>query len=55
MIYSNNNKLRIGGKQFNSRLMLGTGKYKTIEYTVKSIEKSIEKIFRTTFCINDPK
>ena len=40
MIYSNNDKLRIGGKQFNSRLMLGTGKYKTIEHTVRSIEKS---------------
>lgn len=40
MIYSNNDKLRIGEKQFNSRLMLGTGKYRTVESAVKSIEKS---------------
>ena len=33
-------KLKIGGKSFNSRLMLGTGKYKTINDTLKSIHQS---------------
>ena len=36
----NFDKLKIGNKLFNSRLMLGTGKYKTINDTIKSIEKS---------------
>ena len=30
-------KLTIGNKEFNSRLILGTGKYKTIETTINSI------------------
>merc|ERR1711983_628337 len=30
-------KLTIGNKEFNSRLILGTGKYKTIEKTINSI------------------
>ena len=34
------NKLKIGDKLFNSRLMLGTGKYKTIDDAVESIETS---------------
>ena len=33
-------KLRIGNKFFNSRLMLGTGKYKTVTDAVDSIESS---------------
>ena len=33
-------QLKIGEKFFNSRLMLGTGKYKTINDAVKSIENS---------------
>ena len=33
-------KLIIGTKQFNSRLMLGTGKYKTVNDTISSIESS---------------
>ena len=33
-------KLRIGSKYFNSRLMLGTGKYKTTQAAIKSIESS---------------
>jgi thiazole synthase len=33
-------KLTIGTKQFNSRLMLGTGKYKTSKDTIDSIETS---------------
>ena len=38
----NNNldKLRIGNKLFNSRLMLGTGKYKTTDDAIKSIQNS---------------
>ena len=32
--------LKIGGKSFTSRLMLGTGKYRTIDDTISSIEKS---------------
>ena len=36
----NLDKLKIGNKIFNSRLMLGTGKYKTISDTVQSIESS---------------
>jgi thiazole synthase len=33
-------KLKIGDKFFNSRLMLGTGKYKTTDDAIKSIESS---------------
>ena len=33
-------KLQIGNKYFSSRLMLGTGKYKTVEDTIESIKKS---------------
>jgi len=33
-------KLKIGTKIFNSRLMLGTGKYKTLVDTIQSIESS---------------
>ena len=36
----NFDKLKIGNKFFNSRLMLGTGKYKTINDAVTSIESS---------------
>lgn len=36
----NLDKLKIGSKFFNSRLMLGTGKYKTTNDTIKSIEES---------------
>ena len=34
------NKLKIGNKFFNSRLMLGTGKYKTTTDAIQSIESS---------------
>jgi thiazole synthase len=37
---NNIDKLKIGNKLFNSRLMLGTGKYKTTEDAIKSIESS---------------
>jgi thiazole synthase len=33
-------KLKIGNKQFDSRLMLGTGKYRTINDALESIESS---------------
>jgi thiazole synthase len=36
----NLDKLKIGDKFFNSRLMLGTGKYKTADAAIKSIESS---------------
>jgi thiazole synthase len=36
----NLDKLKIGNKIFNSRLMLGTGKYKTINDAITSIENS---------------
>lgn len=36
----NLDKLKIGNKLFNSRLMLGTGKYKTTQDAKNSIEKS---------------
>jgi thiazole synthase len=36
----NFDKLRIGAKFFNSRLMLGTGKYKTTNDAIESIESS---------------
>lgn len=32
--------LRIGDKSFSSRLMLGTGKYRTSEDAINSIKKS---------------
>jgi thiazole synthase len=37
---SNLDKLKIGNKVFNSRLMLGTGKYKTPKSAIESIESS---------------
>ena len=40
----NFDKLKIGDKFFNSRLMLGTGKYKTTTDAVNSIEKSGSEI-----------
>ena len=36
----NLDKLVIGNKEFNSRLILGTGKYKTVETTINSILSS---------------
>ena len=36
----NLDKLKIGNKVFNSRLMLGTGKYRTIDDAIKSIKSS---------------
>jgi thiazole synthase len=36
----NLDKLKIGDKFFDSRLMLGTGKYKTINDAIESIENS---------------
>jgi len=36
----NSDKLKIGDKFFNSRLMLGTGKYKTVDDAVTSIQSS---------------
>jgi thiazole synthase len=40
----NLDKLKIGNKFFNSRLMLGTGKYKTTNDAIKSIENSNVKL-----------
>jgi thiazole synthase len=37
---NNIDKLKIGNKFFNSRLMLGTGKYKTTDDAIESIENS---------------
>ena len=37
-------KLQIGGKLFNSRLMLGTGKYRTVDQAVNSIKESQSEI-----------
>ena len=37
---NNLDKLKIGDKYFSSRLMLGTGKYRTVEDTIESIKKS---------------
>ena len=37
---NNIDQLKIGNKFFNSRLMLGTGKYKTTQDTINSIQKS---------------
>jgi len=36
---NNLDQLKIGNKTFNSRLMLGTGKYKTIDETITSLKK----------------
>lgn len=40
----NLDRLKIGGKFFNSRLMLGTGKYKTTDDAITSIESSDSEI-----------
>ena len=37
---NNFDKLQIGGKSFSSRLMLGTGKYRTVSHAVDSIKAS---------------
>jgi thiazole synthase len=39
-----NDLLKIGNKTFNSRLLLGTGKYPNVEKNLKSIEKSETEI-----------
>ena len=36
-----NSCLKIGGKRFSSRLMIGTGKYTSPEVMVKSLSKII--------------
>ena len=41
---NNFDKLQIGGKSFSSRLMLGTGKYRTMSHAVDSIEASHTEI-----------
>ena len=47
----NFDQLEIGGKFFNSRLMLGTGKYKTTDDAIRSIENSHCEIFTFLFAI----
>ena len=37
---NNFDKLQIGNKSFNSRLMLGTGKYRTVDQAISSINNS---------------
>ena len=37
---NNFDKLQIGNKSFNSRLMLGTGKYRTVNDAIDSINSS---------------
>ena len=37
---SNSDRLKIGDKYFNSRLMLGTGKYRTTQDALESVESS---------------
>ena len=37
---NNSNNLQIGKKFFNSRLMLGTGKYRNTNQAIKSIKNS---------------
>ena len=41
---NNFDKLQIGGKSFSSRLLLGTGKYRTVNHAVDSIEASHTEI-----------
>ena len=40
MINNNSNRLQIGSKYFNSRLMLGTGKYRDTIQAIESIKSS---------------
>ena len=40
----NSDKLQIGNKSFNSRLMLGTGKYRTVSQAIDSIKTSESEI-----------
>jgi len=40
----NSDKLQIGNKSFNSRLMLGTGKYRTVNQAINSIKTSESEI-----------
>jgi thiazole synthase len=44
LMIENFDKLRIGNKFFNSRLMLGTGKYKTTNEAITSIQSSESEI-----------
>ena len=41
---NNSDKLKIGNKFFDSRLMLGTGKYKTLTDAINSVENSESEI-----------
>ena len=43
-MHLNNDLLKIGNKTFNSRLMLGTGKYPSLKANLESIEKSETEI-----------
>ena len=40
----NNSSLLIGGKKFSSRLMVGTGKYKSSQDMIESLSKSETEI-----------
>ena len=48
LMEKNFDKLKIGNKFFNSRLMLGTGKYKTAYDALNSIESSESDIVTVT-------
>ena len=39
-----NDPLVLAGKEFRSRLMVGTGRHRTMEEMVESIEAEVEKI-----------
>ena len=42
----NDNKLKIANKYFRSRLIVGTGKYKSFDECAKAVKTSPEKTFR---------
>ena len=54
----NYSSLLIGGKQFSSRLMVGTGKYKSTQDMVESLSNSeiiINRKMLAQLALNDPK
>ena len=54
----NYSSLLIGGKQFSSRLMVGTGKYKSTQDMTESLSNSeiiINRKMLAQLALNDPK
>ena len=50
---NNFDKLQIGNKSFNSRLMLGTGKYRTVDQAINSINTYTSYVYLNKFTLSN--